>query len=261
MPEGVFTLAILGSGILEESMSTISRDSITSLTCGIRYEKSFRIGDISGSIFDSILHSESSPFGTEFFPRYQEINSHDKALINDERNYYLRLTSSDVIFQHTLFPEANTFDEELVWFKDDAVRYIVNEIISQKGIGNIIRFGFLITHIYEGENVGGNVLSKLTDGEKRSADQFTLRFGNKDTTAEGLIKKAVDDYVNRISTIKQIDKNRYEISLDSQYFFVPKYDDIKDWDSSAFIDKSVAYMDSRFYAMLNPIINEMVKAR
>ena len=81
----------------------MDKSNISSLTIGIRYEKTFRITDISGSIFDTILHAKSSPFGTDFFPRYQEINSQDRALINNERGYYFRISTSDVIFQYTIY--------------------------------------------------------------------------------------------------------------------------------------------------------------
>lgn len=49
------------------------KDNIIGLTLGIRYNRSFRIPDISGDMIDNILYNEKSPFGEEFFPRMQEI--------------------------------------------------------------------------------------------------------------------------------------------------------------------------------------------
>jgi len=48
------------------------KNNIIGLTVGIRFNRSFRIPDVSGDIIDNILYSDKSPFGTKFFPKVQE---------------------------------------------------------------------------------------------------------------------------------------------------------------------------------------------
>ena len=240
-------------------MPILSRNDISQITCGIRFEKSFRIGDISGQIFDTVLHNSSSPFGTDFFPRFQELNTQDRALVNSERGYYLRITTSDIVFQYTIQENKKSLDSQIEWFKKDAIKFIIDKIIHENGIKNIIRFGFMVTHVINGENLGGNVINQLSGGEIKSADQFTLRFGNKDITGDGLIKKGVDDYVNKITTIRQTGETEYDITLDYQYYFIPQMTNLKDWDEDKFFERAQISLDNRFYSMINPLISKMVE--
>jgi len=166
-----------------------------------------------------------------------------------------------VIFQYTIFHEKASLENEMGWFKNDAIQFIINEIISKNKIQNIIRVGFMITHTIEGENLGGTVLNQLSDGSIKTADQFTLRFGNKDTTADGLIKKGVGDYVNRITTIKQTEENKYQATYDYQYYFLPQFLDLKDWNVNAFFDKSISNLNIKFYSLINPLLTKMVEVK
>jgi len=239
-------------------MAMIDRTNISQLTCGIRFEKSFRISDITGSLFDTVLHHRSSPFGTDFFPRFHELDSQNRVLVNVERGYYLRITTSDIIFQYTIFPDTKDLDGEIAWFRKDAVEFILKELIAKNRIRNLMRFGFMISHSVGGENLGGNVLDQLTSGEIKNADQFTFRFGNKDTTADALTKKGVDDYVNRITTIKQTGEADYEVVLDYQYYFVPPLPNADEWSPNPFFDRAMDSLDSKFYRMINPLLSKMV---
>lgn len=239
-------------------MSIISREKIIQLICGIRFEKSFRIGDIIGQIFDTVLHDKTTPFGTDFFPQYQELSTQERSLVNYEKGYNLRINSSDIIFQYSLHSSIKTQSEEINWFTNDAINFIIDKIIYANRIKDIKRFGFMISHTINGENLGGNVLNQLTSGETSNVDQFTLRFGNKDITAEGLIKSGVNDYVNRITTIKQIGETEFSIILDYQYHFLPELNNIKDWNTNNFFDKALNNLDKKFYKMLNPLVTKMV---
>lgn len=239
-------------------MTTINRKNISKLTCGIRYEKSFRISDISGSLFDTVLHDKSTPFGIDFFPRYQELNTQDRMLVNEDRGYYLRISISDIIFQYTIHQGDRKLEEEINWFENDAMKFIIDKIIHENRIINIMRFGFMITHIIDGENLGGNVLNQLTSGEINNADQFTFRFGKKDTTGDGLVKRGVNDYVNRITTIKQLSESNYDITLDYQYYFLPAVSNLENWNVNNFFDKAFVNLDSKFYTMINPLVSTLV---
>lgn len=241
-------------------MSVVGRDNISQLTCGIRFEKSFRISDITGQIFDTVLHDQSTPFGTEFFPKYQEVHLQDRLLLNDDRGYYLRIMTSDIIFQYTLHENGPDQREQIDWFTKDAVQFIIEKVLHDNKIQNIMRFGFMITHIVEGENLGGNVLDQLTSGEIKNADQLTIRFGNKDVTADGITKSGVNDYVNRITTIKQVDEKKYEIILDYQYYFLPVIKDLKQWKTVSFFERAFQSLDKKFYSIINPFVDKMAVA-
>ena len=240
-------------------MSIVNREKISQLICGIRFEKSFRIGDIIGQIFDTVLHDRATPFGTDFFPRYQELNTQERSLVNYEKGYYLKVNSSDIIFQYSLHDSTERQNEEIEWFKNDALNFIIDKIVFANRIKNIKRFGFMISHSIDGENLGGNVLNQLTSGEIINADQFTLRFGDKDITAEGFVKSGVDDYVNKITTIKQTGEKEFSIILDYQYYFLPELNDLKDWNLNHFFEKAFYYLDKKFYDMINPLVDKMVE--
>jgi len=237
-------------------MLLVNREKISQLICGIRFERTFRMSDITGQIFDTVLHDEFSPFGTDFFPHFEEFGTQDKVLVNSEKGYYLRINTSDIIFQYTLHSQINSQEKEIFWFRNDAINFIIDKIIHENGIQNIIRFGFMVTHLIEGENLGGNVLNQLTKGEINNADQFTLRFGNKDVTADGITKSGVNDYVNKITTIRQIGEKEYDITLDYQYYFLPQLVKLKGWNTSNFFDRAFHNLDNKFYTMTNLLVNK-----
>lgn len=58
----------------------LSEESLGQVTVGIRYEKTFRVSDIIGSLFDIVLHDPATPFGTNFFPKFHEFGPHDRML-------------------------------------------------------------------------------------------------------------------------------------------------------------------------------------
>ncbi len=238
----------------------IFEDQISHLTLGIRFEKSFRISDITGQIFDVVLRDSSSPFGTEFFPNYSSIGEEDRSLFNGDRGHYLRITNSDVIFQYTI-QSKDQLQKEMNWFTADATNFILDKIFKENRIRNIMRVGFVIAHLLSGESVGNRVLEKLTSGDIKTADQFTLRFGNKDTTADGLIKSGVNDYINKITTIKQISESDFHILWDFQYYFLPPLVNLSEWDISSFYSRARASLDQKFYRMINTLLGELVEAK
>jgi hypothetical protein len=238
----------------------IYQDNISQLTLGIRFEKSFRVSDITGQIFDNVLHDNSSPFGTDFFPNYQAFGAHDRWLFNGDRGHHLRITTSDVIFQYTIQASSN-LEKESNWFKQDATNFIIDKVFKENRIKNIMRVGFMISHRLQGENVGGRVLDKLTSGDIRTADQFTLRFGNKDATADGMSKSGVNDYINKITTIKQVSEAEYDITLDFQYYFLPSIDNLHGWDITSFYIRAMNNLSDKFYPMINAHLGDLVEVK
>jgi len=243
---------------------SISKKEIKSIIVGFRFEKAFRISDVMGEMFDKILHDSSSPFSTEFFPRFEERGSLDKSLINTDFDHFFRITTSDIIFKYSIPEDCDDIEKEFKWFKDDACAFINDQIIKSYKIRNLMRAGIMFGHEIEAENVGGIVLERMTrdtDEPINDADQFALRFGKKDSTIEGMTKLGVDDFMNKISIIQQSDSNHYEISYDFQYHFNPHCHNISDWNYEPFVSKSMASLENYFYKTISPLIESPVEAK
>jgi hypothetical protein len=235
----------------------INEQYLGQVTVGIRFQKLFRISDIIGSLFDIVLHDPSTPFGTTFFPNFHEFGPHDRMLYSLENSRSLRINTSDIIFQYT-FTTPETRQEELDWFKNHALNFIINELVKKNQITNIQRFGYMMTHICEPNNVGGKVMSLLTNGEQDTADQFTLRFGSKSATPLGKLKSGVSDYINSINTIKQISPTHYDFTLDYQYYFSPEIRTFEDWNIQEFFRFAENNLKEKFYPMINSLVGELV---
>jgi hypothetical protein len=232
----------------------LNNNYLKKLVFGIRFEKTFRILDIMGHTIDTILHDKSSPFSTVFFPSLEELGSQDRILINREKGHFLRLTPSDIIFNYSLQSNDNKIEKEINWFQNDALEFIIDKLIKNNKVKDIMRIGIMFMHEIEAENIGGKVISKLINKEKFNADQFTLSYGNKDKTIEGLVKKGVDDYINKITIIKQISDNNYDFTLDYQYHFSPYLDYLTEWNNITFFDRAYTYLNDQFYSMVNSLI-------
>jgi hypothetical protein len=238
----------------------LSRSDLSYVVIGFRYEKSFRISDISGEICDTILHDKSSPFGIKFFPRLNEIGTQDKTLVNDQTQNYLKITTSDIIFKYNIGSYSDDKTVEIDWFKDSAIPFIKEKLIEDKKIRNIDRIGLMFGNDILLDNLGSLIIQKLTDNEYKEADQFALNFGLKDTAVEGIIKRSVDDYVNRLYLMKQSDSNKYEVIFDYQYYFIPTIPDIKTWNITQFFDRSLIQLDTSFYPFINKFLGVAVEA-
>ena len=76
-------------------------NTITNITIGIRYARSFRILDVAGEVIDDILYSSDSPFGVKFFPKITEDINRERILYNPEtknilsRNYCPHLSNGN----------------------------------------------------------------------------------------------------------------------------------------------------------------------
>ncbi len=229
----------------------LTRQFLDHIIVGFRFEKSFRIGDVAGEICDLVLHDKSTPFGTDFFPRYQDTGIHDRALVDSDRKNFLRITTSDIIFQYTLQRDNGDQEEQLNWIKKDAVQFIVDKVIHGTRIRNIMRAGIMIGHIIEGMNLGGSIISRLTGEKEGREDQFSLTFGRKDTAIESLFRKNVNDYTNKLFLIKQISEEGYDITFDYQYYFNPPISDLADWSFGTLMDRSLSQLENTFYPFVN----------
>jgi len=229
----------------------ISKNNLSHITIGFRFEKTFRISDISGEICDIILHHQSTPFGNTFFSRLNEMGPHDKTLLNDITQNYLKITNSDIIFKYNFGSYSKVQHDEIKWLKESAIPFILKEILSGKNIKNYMRIGLMFGHSINVENLGGRIMQKLLDDGNENADQFSLSFGLKETAVEGLSRKGVDDFLNKIYIIKQTGPYEFETIFDFQYYFQPMIKELKGWNIESFVDRSMIHLDKYFYPFIN----------
>ena len=93
------------------------KQKIVGITFGIRFNRSFRVPEISGEMIDDILYSNKTPFGTEFFPKIQE-TAREKVLFNNKTNEYLRINTDDIILGVEI---KDNFEEKFNWLKDQGL--------------------------------------------------------------------------------------------------------------------------------------------
>jgi len=231
-----------------------NKTNLSILTIGFKFEKSFRIGDVLGNIFDTILSSEVTPFSTKFFPSIIDKGFDDRAFFNPEKGHYLKITTSDIIFKFHIDKDKD-LNEEINWFTNDAVSFIIDKIIKDNNISNFIRIGIMFSHYLKEPKIGAIVASKLADKKLDDITSFNLVFGRKVETIEGLSRKKVNDYRKLITTIKQLPDNAFDITLDYQHHFNPKLSRIQDWKMTSFIEKAKIFLEEDFLEFVNVMLS------
>ena len=233
---------------------SISKSDLRVLAIGFRYEKSFKLIDMIGETIERILRDSSSPFGTDFFPRYEDLGFEEKILIG-KNGTFLKIGASEIVLRYVLNKDA-AFETEYAWFRNDAIAFIIDQILKVNQISEAIRIGIVFTHIVESKSACSSIIDKLTDGTIRDADQFSLSFGKKDTALEGWLKRQVDDYCNKVTLIRQIDNAKYDVTLDYQYYFSPYLNKLADWPILDLLERAHSYLNASFYETINSLIPE-----
>jgi hypothetical protein len=239
----------------------VELNNLTNLIIGFRFEKSFRIGDISGSIIDAVLHDKQTPFGTTFFNRYKDISIYDRSLLNEESGNFLRITASDIIFKYNLSSIKEERSKEIKWIKCDAVPFIMDKILIKNKLTDFIRVGCMMTHLIDGDNIGGKIIEKLTGNTNYKADQFSFSFGLKEVSMEALVKKVVNDYTNRYFIMKQVSNIQYEMIFDYQYFFEPYLQTLGSWKFDKFFEAALSQVETIFYPFVNSLIEKTLEEK
>jgi hypothetical protein len=99
----------------------------------------------------------------------------------------------------------------------------------------------------------------LTSNAETNADQFSLTFGRKDTAIESLVRKDVEDYVNRLFLLQQVSEKAYDLTFDYQYYFLPPIHDLAEWRFDSFMDKAMYQLNGVFYPFINSLISAMAQ--
>lgn len=235
------------------------KNNITGIKLGIRFNRSFRIPDISGDIIDNILYNDKTPFGTDFFPGIQEKTNREKILLHSDKegnvDRYLRINTDDLIFA---FEINNNFEEKYDWLKDKVLTYFKNELFLTYKIKNIRRLGIIFSHkIGKNKKLSDTVVS-FTEKEISDADNISFSFSKKALDREAFCKRGVNDYKNRIYNFKELKEAIYA-DLDYQYYYEPAVEDLRECFADKILEGAKSFLENNFYKWVNKYESEKDK--
>lgn len=222
------------------------QDNIIGITIGIKFNRSFRMSDISGDIIDNILYSDKTPFGTDFFPKVQTSNS-ERTLFNPETSEYLRVNTDDIILGVVV---DNNFKKTMKWLNQDVVSNYFGEILFRKyAIKNIRRIGIVFSHKISKNKKLVDAVSLITENSLADVNDINISFSKKIGSIEALYRKDVNDYKNTIYNFQDI-KEAINCSLDYQYYFDPVIEDLRDCFIDKIFDDSRNFLEKNYYQWL-----------
>ena len=230
----------------------ILTNNIIGITVGIRFARSFRMRDISGSVVDNILYSKRSPFDTNFFPKVQENSVREKTLFNEDTSEYLRINTDDLIIGIKI---DNDFQKKYDWLKKRVLPYFSNILFLENEIKNIRRFGIIFSHKISKNNKLSDAVSLLTDNTLYNVDNINISFSKKSITDDGLIKQGVNDYKNTIYNFSEM-KDEIRADLDYQYYYEPPVEDLRECFVDKIFDDAKSFLERMYYKWLIKYENE-----
>ena len=228
------------------------KNNIIGITLGIRFNRSFRIPDISGNIIDNVLYSEKTPFGTTFFPKVQENSSREKTLFNPKSSEYLRINTDDFILGIEV---DNDFEKKFNWIKNDVLPYFQDELFKSYEIKNIRRIGIIFSHKIGKNKKLTEAVASFTENEVSDADNISVSFSKKASATEALFRKGVNDYKNRIYNFQELKEAVYA-DLDYQYYCEPAIEDLRECFTDKILDDAKNFLENNFYKWLNKYEDE-----
>ncbi len=228
------------------------KNNIIGITLGIRFNRSFRIPDISGDIIDNVLYSAKTPFGTSFFPKVQENSSREKTLFNAKTSEYLRINTDDLILGVGV---ENDFEKKFNWIKNDVLPYFQNELFKNYEIKNIRRVGIIFSHKIGKNKKLTEAVASFTENKVSDADNISVSFSKKASATEALFRKGVNDYKNRIYNFQELKEAVYA-DLDYQYYYEPAIEDLRECFTDKILDEAKNFLENTFYKWLNKYEDE-----
>ena len=221
------------------------KEKIVGITFGIRFNRSFRVPEISGEMIDDILYGNKTPFGTEFFPKVQE-TARENTLFNNKTNEYLRINTDDIILGIEI---KDDFEKKFEWLKNEVLTYFKDTLFKEYGLKNIRRIGIVFSHKVEKDPNLDSAIKVLTKDKIDAVDNVNISFSKKLPATDALIRKDVNDYKNTIYNITEMD-NAILAELDYQYYYNPPIEDLRE----CFVDKVLAdaktFLEGSYYNWL-----------
>jgi len=224
-----------------------SKNNIIGLTLGIKFNRSFRIPDISGDIIDDLLYSDKTPFGVKYFPQIQENSKREKTLFNPETSEYLRINTDDLILGIEI---NNNYKERFNWIREDVLSYFKDDLFRIHKIKNIYRLGIVFSHKLGKNTKLTKAVNSFTENEVSGADNINVSFSKKAATKEALYRKGVNDYKNQIYNFQEL-TDSVTADLDYQYYYEPVVEDLRECFTSEILKDADNFLEDNFYKWLN----------
>ncbi len=214
---------------------------VSDITIGIRFQRSFKIQDILGTITDKLLHDENSPLSVDYFPRRDQ-NLSEMILTNDKESY-LKVNTDDIIFRHSIEKDLHNDIE----FMKEYLKYI-RKLLRKYNIQNITRIGIIYNHKFKGDQSKfDDAIKSITNNTLVETDNFSFSFSKKIPDPTALYDTDVDDYRNVIYIFKKISDKIFSASVDYQKYFKPPLEYIEDELYENLLNDSRHFLEKKFY--------------
>jgi hypothetical protein len=215
------------------------RKKVKGLVVGIRFEKSFRVGDILGKIADDILYNKNSPFGAEYFPNIQSSDL-ERFIFNDKTKDYIRINPENIILYKSVDED---FDKQFTWTKDVVLPFF-EDLFADNNIKNIVRIGFVIEFLLEKNEKILELPNSLGD-KFAGINGIRVSFSKKYPTDFGLTKEKKNDYKNVIYSFDS-KEDKLAATIDYQYFYSPSMDKLTDCNIKQIADSFKKFFDEEY---------------
>ncbi len=193
-------------------------EQVTFLTCGILFNKSFRVLDSWGSIADEVLYN-SGVFSPEFFTNISDTYTLQRYLNNPNKGHILTLNSENLVLTQKL---ENEFSLEFDQFKKRIEYLIENVVIKYKLVTK--RIGVVYVYPLTKEDMN-KLFENYLKVDIKGITSF--RFSQKDVTQTGLVRADINNFYNKIITVGNIENDKPGITFDYQLIFSPPHEDIR----------------------------------
>lgn len=233
------------------------KNKVIGITLGIRFNRSFRVSDISGEIIDDILYNSKSPFGADFFPRIQE-GRREKVLFNPQTTEYFRINTDDIIIG--LEVKDGNFDQRFSFLVNDVLNYLKDLLFKNYGLKNIRRVGVIFSHKIDRTDLLGSSVKALTKDKIGQVDNINISFSKKLAATESLYRKGVHDYKNTIYNLTEVDSSILA-ELDYQYYYNPPIEDLRECFVDKVIEDAKSFLDGSYYEWLKNTNTEDAKSK
>ena len=220
-------------------------EKIKSIIIGIRYKKSFKINDISGSIIDYIFDDNGSPFDRKIFPRIEEVSGGDKRLYNPNTDEYWSISPDDMILQLSC---DDGFDKCFNLLENKVIPFI-EKLFKDFEIKNIIRFGTVYVHEFSKAQIDFEFLKTLRNELPFEIEDLKLSFSKKSELESSIFRKDINDYEN-VNYRLFLGSDLTGILGDFQHYYVPLREDIRDCDIKSKFKLTRKYLEEKLYEAL-----------
>ncbi len=204
---------------------------ISEITLGIRHKRNFSILDKFGEIIDDMVDNSKFPKGY-----FDEISTDGftKVVSNSITKNYIKLTQFDLIYRHKVTKDDNE-ENELNLFWERVNNYIVPSVIDKYNIRDFSRIGIVYSFEFDDKNFYSKCLENIINNKFSNIN--SIRFSEKDLTAEGRLFKETEDYINKLYSLA-ITNDIAMFSYDYQYYFKPLKSIFKQCEIDKVIEKS-----------------------